>query len=150
MYYIYMKTCLEKRNIPRRENVRIMGLEGIDVSLVNSVLRGLVGLINPETKDGTLHSIPTIKPSIQTSPFEKKLEEYGELLSVKDLTDIFQCDRRTISNWEVEGYIQNVAETTQETNSVGRRKRGKEKRYRKEAVIRQVKLQEKYNALLGR
>lgn len=89
------------------------------------------------------------KRDVET-PLTKKLDEFGELLSVKDLTEIFHCDRRTISNWEAEGYIHNVADTSQETNSSGRRKRGKEKRYRKDAVLRQVKLQEKYNALVDR
>lgn len=116
------------------------------MSLVNSVLRGLVGLINPETKDGPLHRIPTIKPSIQASPFEKKLEEYGELLSVKDLTSIFKCVPRTITNWEREGLLVNVAETSTETNKRGNKKRGKEKRYRKDTILQSIKLQEKYNA----
>lgn len=86
----------------------------------------------------------------QETELSRKLNDYGEFLSVRDLTEIFHCDRRTISNWEAEGYIHNVADTSQETNSSGRRKRGKEKRYRKDAVLRQVKLQEKYNALLDR
>lgn len=141
-----MKTCLEKRNIPRRENVRIMGLEGIDVSLVNTVLRGIAGLISTETKDVPLHITPTIKPSIQTSPFQKKLEEYGELLSVKDLTSIFNCVPRTITNWERDGLLFNVAETSTETNKRGGKKRGKEKRYRKDTILQSIKLQEKFNA----
>ena len=86
----------------------------------------------------------------QETALSKKLNDYGEFLSVNDLTKIFNCDRRTIANWETEGYLNNIAETTQETNCAGRRKRGKEKRYRKEAVLRQIKLQEKYNAMLER
>jgi len=86
----------------------------------------------------------------QETELSRKLNDYGEFLSVKNLTEIFNCDRRTITNWEVEGYLHNVAEISQETNCAGRRKRGKEKRYRKDAVLRQVKLQEKYNAMLAR
>ena len=117
----------------------------------NEAIAFLNSLTGNEKRDTTTTSKveEPPKPEVDT-PLTKKLDEFGELLSVKDLTDIFQCDRRTISNWEAEGYIHNVAETSQETNSVGRRKRGKEKRYRKEAVLRQVILQEKYNALLDR
>ena len=99
------------------------------------------------TRQETQQELPA---SIEQSPLQKTLDEYGELLSVNDLTEIFHCDRRTITNWEAAGYLHNVAETSQETNTLGRRKRGQEKRYRKDAVLKQLKLQEKYNAIAGR
>ena len=81
----------------------------------------------------------------ETNKFRKALEDYGDLLSVKDLTEIFGCSSRTITNWEASGLIVNVAETSDEVNVIGRRKRGQEKRYRKAAVLRSIALQEKYN-----
>ena len=88
---------------------------------------------------------PADAKSVVVSKFRKALEDYGELLSVKDLTEIFGCSSRTITNWEASGLIVNVAETSDEVNAVGRRKRGQEKRYRKEAILRNIALQEKYN-----
>ena len=88
---------------------------------------------------------PADAKSAVVSKFRKALEDYGELLSVKDLTEIFGCSSRTITNWEASGLIVNVAETSDEVNAVGRRKRGQEKRYRKEAILRNIALQEKYN-----
>ena len=141
-----MQTCLEKRNIPRRESVCIKGLEGINVQLVNNVLRGLAGLLNAQIENEPTRIIPTVKPSIQTTPYQKRLEEYGELLSVKDLTEIFKCVPRTITNWERGGILVNVAETSTEVNKNGNKKRGKEKRYRRDTVSQSIKLQEKFNA----
>lgn len=83
------------------------------------------------------------KPA-EVDKLAKKLEEYGELLSVKDLTEIFGCTPRTITNWESKGLILNVAETSEEINAVGRKKRGQEKRYRKDAILRSVALREKF------
>ena len=88
-----------------------------------------------------------LQPS-ETSKFEKKLENYGDLLSVKDLTEIFGCTPRTISNWETKGWIVNVAATSDEVNAAGRKKRGQEKRYRKDSILRSVLLQERYLALV--
>lgn len=134
-----------------REAKFLNEMVGVQKWYFNEAIAFLNSLTGNETK--TAKAISKVeepqKRDVET-PLTKKLDEFGELLSVKDLTEIFQCDRRTISNWEAEGYIHNVADTSQETNSFGRRKRGKEKRYRKDAVLRQVKLQEKYNALLNR
>ncbi|MBR4758360.1 MAG: hypothetical protein IK084_06085 [Bacteroidaceae bacterium] len=88
--------------------------------------------------------VAAVKPT-EPNRFCKALEDYGELLSVKDLTEIFGCSSRTITNWEASGLIVNVAETSDEINAIGRRKRGQEKRYRKEAILRSIALQEKYN-----
>ena len=81
---------------------------------------------------------------VEISKFEKKLQSYGELLSVKDLTEIFCCTPRTISNWEEKGWIVNVAETSDEINVMGRRKRGQEKRYRKDSILRSIALRERF------
>ena len=81
------------------------------------------------------------------SKYEKKLQDYGDFLSVKDLTEIFDCTPRTITNWEEKGWIINVAETSNEINAAGRRKRGQEKRYRKDTIQRSVFLQERFRSL---
>ena len=81
---------------------------------------------------------------VEVDKLAKKLEEYGELLSVKDLTGIFGCTPRTIANWESKGLILNVSETSEEINAVGRKKRGQEKRYRKDTILRSVALREKF------
>lgn len=134
-----------------REAKFLNEMVGVQKWYFNEAIAFLNSLTGKETRaTKTLSKVEEPQKREVETPLTKKLDDYGELLSVKDLTDIFQCDRRTITNWEAEGYIHNVAETSQETNSVGRRKRGKEKRYRKEAVLRQVKLQEKYNAILDR
>ena len=82
----------------------------------------------------------------QLSKFEKKMQDYGELLSVKDLTEIFNCTPRTIANWEDRGLIVNVAETSEEVNALGRRKRGQEKRYRKDTILRSLVLRERFES----
>lgn len=87
----------------------------------------------------------TIQPS-KPSRFQRTLDEYGELLSVKDLTAIFRCDRKTIYNWEKKGYLTNVSETSGETNVLGNKKRGEEKRFLKEAILKRIELQEKFNS----
>ena len=92
---------------------------------------------------------PTAKKEqkpVEVSKFEKKLQDYGELLSVKDLTEIFGCTARTITNWEANGWIVNVAETSEEVNALGRRKRGQEKRYRKETILRSLALRERFES----
>ena len=81
----------------------------------------------------------------QESKLSRRLSEYGDFLTVADLTQIFGCTPRTITNWEKDGIIVNVAKKSDDINIVGRRKRGQEKRYRTEAVLRSVVLQEKFN-----
>lgn len=100
--------------------------------------------------EGPQEEKPTLKKEkpVEVDRLAKKLEEYGELLSVKDLTEIFGCTPRTITNWESKGMILNVAETSEEVNVVGRKKRGQEKRYRKDAILRSVALREKYQELM--
>lgn len=100
--------------------------------------------------EGPQEEKPTRKKEkpVEVDRLAKKLEEYGELLSVKDLTEIFGCTPRTITNWESKGMILNVAETSEEVNVVGRKKRGQEKRYRKDAILRSVALREKYQELM--
>lgn len=83
------------------------------------------------------------------SKLSKRLEEdYGEFLSVKDICDIFRVTPRTVSNWEQKGILINVAGVSDEVNSVGRKKRGQTKKYRKEKVQEAIALQEKFNELL--
>lgn len=108
------------------------------VKYINRVREDMEG---PQVEKPT----PRNEKPVEVNRFAKKLEEYGELLSVKDLTDIFGCTPRTITNWESKGWIVNVAETSEEINVVGRKKRGQEKRYRKESILRSIALQEKYN-----
>lgn len=83
---------------------------------------------------------------VELCKFEKKLQNYGELLSVKDLTEIFCCTPRTITNWEEKGLIVNIAETSDEINVMGRRKRGQEKRYRKDSILRSIALRERFES----
>ena len=125
----------------------MVGLQKWFLQQAIELLEGLTGkhAKRPIAQD----TASSIKP-VEATALHKKLDEYDELLSVKDLTDIFHCDRRTISNWESEGLLHNLAETSQERNCSGRRKRGKEKRFSKEAVLRQIKLHEKYNATMAR
>ena len=87
-----------------------------------------------------------VEKPVEVSKFEKKLQDYGELLSVKDLTEIFGCTARTIANWEKNGWIVNVSETSEEVNAMGRRKRGQEKRYRKETILRSLVLRERFES----
>ena len=79
------------------------------------------------------------------SKLSRRLSDYGEFLTVADLTQIFDCSSRTITNWEKDGIIVNVAKKSEEINAAGHRKRGQEKRYRTEAILRSVVLQEKFN-----
>lgn len=83
-----------------------------------------------------------------TSKLHKRLEDYGEFLSVKDICDIFGVTPRTVSNWEQKGILINVAEVSDEVNSIGRKKRGQAKKYRKDKVQEDIALQEKFNGLL--
>lgn len=85
------------------------------------------------------------REKVSVNPLSKPLEQYGDFLTVNDLTAIFGCSPRTVFNWERDGLIVNVATTSDETNSVGRKKRGQEKRYRKEDVLKSVALQQKLN-----
>lgn len=89
---------------------------------------------------------PTENTAKSETPLQKKLSDYPELLSVKDITEIFGVSSRTVKNWEDEGYLLNVSETSVEETALGRKKRGKEKRYKKEAVIRNIHLNEKFNS----
>ena len=123
---------------------------GLQKWFLQQAIELLEGLTGKQTKRPAAQIIPSSIKPVETTALHKKLDEYDELLSVNDLTEIFHCDRRTISNWESEGWLHNLAETSQETNCLGRKKRGKEKRYAKDAILRQVKLQEKYNAIVGR
>ena len=103
------------------------------------------------SKEPKVSETPTTKKKqelVQASKLEKKLQDYGELLSVKDLTEIFSCTPRTITNWEEKGWIVNVAETSDEVNVMGRRKRGQEKRYRKDSILRSIVLQERFESLM--
>lgn len=81
----------------------------------------------------------------EKSRLEKKLSDYDNFLTVNDLMAIFKCTRRTITNWEKNDFIKNVARTSDEKNTLGRKKRGQEKRYRKDEIMRSLVLQEKYN-----
>ena len=98
-----------------------------------------------EEKKAQKKVAPTETIIEQESKLSKRLSEYGEFLTVADLTQIFDCVPRTITNWEKDGIIVNVAKKSDEINAVGHRKRGQEKRYRTEAVMRSVVLQEKFN-----
>lgn len=89
--------------------------------------------------------VPSEPVKEQESKLSRRLSEYGEFLTVADLTQIFDCTSRTITNWEKDGIIVNVAKKSDDLNAVGHRKRGQEKRYRTEAVLRSVVLQEKFN-----
>lgn len=106
-------------------------------------LKGLTGEQRSQSRRGVPKTSAPIQEHI--SPLAKKLESYGDFLSVKDMTTIFGCVPRTISNWEREGRIVNVASTSEELTASGRKKRGAEKRYRKDAILRSAYLQEKFN-----
>ena len=87
---------------------------------------------------------PTI-PLVQVNPLQKTLDEYGEFLTTRDLVAIFRCSTRTIYNWEKEGLLVNVSATNNEINAIGRKKRGQQKLYLKEVVLKNTMLQEKFN-----
>ena len=105
-------------------------------------LEGFTGTDNKAQKKKEAPSEPIRE---QESKLSRRLSEYGEFLTVADLTQIFDCTSRTITNWEKDGIIVNVAKKSDDLNAVGHRKRGQEKRYRTEAVLRSVALQEKFN-----
>lgn len=104
------------------------------------------------------HILPTQKPRAnkenapRNTPLGKALEEYGEFLSTAEVIDLFHLStnndngRRTIFNWEKEGYLINVAPQSDETTSTGKRKRGGNKLYRKDSILKNTYLQEKFNA----
>lgn len=100
------------------------------------------------TNPSTNSEEPTLESTKPRSELAKKLDEYQDLLSVKNLTVIFGCTPRTITNWERKGWIINVANTSDEKNSIGRKKRGQEKRYRKDAILRSLVLQERYRSMV--
>lgn len=100
-------------------------------------------------KTGNSDSNSTLVEAPQVSPLGKRLSEYGDYLSVEDLTKVFGCVSRTISNWEQSGIISSISPKSSEMTSLGKRKRGAEKRYRKSAIIQSTILQEKYNDLKG-
>lgn len=103
-------------------------------------LEGFTEKVEHKKKDSTTEPIRE-----QENKLYRRLSEYGEFLSVADLTQIFNCVPRTITNWEKDGIIFNVAKKSDDINSIGHRKRGQEKRYRTDDILRSVVLQEKFN-----
>ena len=82
--------------------------------------------------------------------FEKELAKYSELLTVKDIMEIYHLTTdRTVRRWEEQGLLINVSEVSNETNSNGHRKRGKNSLFRKDAVLSNIKLNEKFNELVN-
>ena len=150
-------TFILKDTLPN--NLRQRFLRGMDASIKKAL--EFAQTIAPQTFVAQNIIEPTIEPEEKELPiepekkepkteskFNKRLKDYGEFLTVKDLCEIFKSTPRTVSNWETKGLIVNVSATSSETNALGRKKRGAEKRYRKEAILKSVALQEKYNALI--
>lgn len=138
--------------IDSNDRLKKLVLRGMKSSLARTIdfvgmnLRDYVTPPIQEQKPRKVESIQE-EPKLE-SKLHKKLAEYGEFLSVKDLCDAFHVTPRTVANWEAQGFLVNISAVSEETNSLGRRKRGPEKRYLKESVIKNVALQEKFNALL--
>ena len=80
-----------------------------------------IKLVQPDLSDvPQVSDTPTAKKEqkpVEVSKFEKKLQDYGELLSVKDLTEIFNCTPRTMTYWEALRWILKGAETSGEVNT---------------------------------
>lgn len=121
-------------------------LQNIEALLLQSVEKTLSYFgVNSASSESPRH-----ENAIQQTPLQRKLEEYPELLTVKDIMEIFQLKTdRTVRNWEKEGLLTNVSEVSTERNSNGHLKRSKGKRYRKEAMIHNLLLNEKYNELVN-
>jgi len=125
-------------------------LQVIDGILFDSVNKALSCF---EAKVKKLEKRNTVKKESDTddrvkseTPLQKKLSDYPELLTVKDIKEIFGVSDRTVTNWQRDGLLVNVSEVSEEQTILGRKKRGKEKRYKKEAVMHNLLLNEKYNA----
>lgn len=127
-----------------REAYFLNEMVGVQKWYIGEAIDYLEGFVGEEKKIQKKVA-PTETVLEQESKLSRRLAEYGEFLTVADLTQIFNCVPRTITNWEKDGIIVNVAKKSDDINAVGRRKRGQEKRYRTEAVLRSVVLQEKFN-----
>lgn len=132
---------------PAREEAEWVAFEAMKAEEAAEYIKRVQIDLSGDTTTIKAHTEKRKQPT-ETSKLEKRLQDYGDLLSVKDLIEIFGCTPRTITNWEKKGWIVNVAETSDEVNAAGRKKRGQEKRYRKEAIIRSVFLQERYQSLV--
>ncbi len=107
-----------------------------------SFIKGLLGDKSDVVEDNK-KGAP--KKEEQPSVFYKTLEKYGDLLSTKEMVEIFGRTPHTLSNWEKEGLIVNVSETSTKYNSNGHKARGKDKRYRKADILKKIELQAKFN-----
>ena len=118
----------------------------ITVGQLVSLCLAANAILNPSTTSMSGRDVDVQIPEPPMDSFAEKLKDFPELLSVDDIINIFHVTPRTITNWERKGYIINVSKTSEETNSLGRRKRGNAKRYRKDAIAKSVFLAGRYNA----
>ena len=131
---------------PRRGEAEWLAFEAMKADEAADYIKRVQADLSDEPQVSDTPTAKKEQKPVEVSKLEKKLQDYGELLSVKDLTEIFGCTPRTITNWEANGWIVNVAETSEEVNALGRRKRGQEKRYRKDTILRSLVLRERFES----
>jgi hypothetical protein len=85
--------------------------------------------------------------NINNTIYQALYSEYGSTISVKQLCEVFGVKSRTIYNWEQKGYITNINPTSDDTTSLGHKKRGEEKRYLTSDVAKSIELCRKFNEL---
>jgi hypothetical protein len=85
--------------------------------------------------------------NINNTIYQALYNKYGSTISVKQLCEVFGVHSRTIYNWEQKGYITNINPTSDDTTSLGHKKRGEEKRYLTSDVAKSIELCRKFNEL---
>lgn len=84
---------------------------------------------------------------ITTTVYQTLFKRYGSTMSVKQLAEFFQVQKRTIFDWERKGYITNISTTSDEVTASGHKKRGEEKRYLTSDIAKNIELQRKFHKL---
>lgn len=82
-----------------------------------------------------------------TTVYQTLFKKYGSTMSVKQLSEFFQVQKRTIFDWERKGYLTNISTTSDELTASGHKKRGEEKRYLTSDIAKNIEMQRKFNRL---
>lgn len=82
-----------------------------------------------------------------TTVYQTLFKKYGSTMSVKQLTEFFQVQKRTIFDWERKGYLTNISTISDELTASGHKKRGDEKRYLTSDIAKNIEMQRKFHKL---